>query len=180
MTFLKITLKSNKRLVPCRLEPPFPVRIVKFNWVELFTLWRLIDSMQVLPRALLTKLRQVQTKYAVHSTTPRVVFLLHPSLGIHLKKRIDVGSEPFSFNFSGCHLCTAQGSSQRGLNSIRDPSSPHPPTPPPSLRLKPGRGKKYSVLAWPEQPRHDINILLPLGQPKEEPFHSYSVSPHLP
>ncbi len=30
--------------------------LVKFNWVELFTLRRLMDSMQILPRTLLTKL----------------------------------------------------------------------------------------------------------------------------
>jgi len=130
--FFLITLKSNKRLVPCRLEPSFPVRIVKFNWVELFTLWRLIDSMQVLPHALLTKLGKSKpnTLYtAPRLVSPRVVFLLHPSLGIYLKKRIDVGSEPFSFNFIGWHLCIAQGSSQRGLNSTRGPSLPLIPIP---------------------------------------------------
>jgi hypothetical protein len=35
---------------------PLPVGLVKFNWVELFTLRRLMDSMQILPRTLLTKL----------------------------------------------------------------------------------------------------------------------------
>jgi hypothetical protein len=33
-----------------------PVGLVKFNWVELFTLRRLMNSMQILPRTLLTKL----------------------------------------------------------------------------------------------------------------------------
>ncbi len=122
--------------MPDRLEPPFQVRIVKFNWVELFTLWRLIDSMQVLPHALLTKLGKSKpnTLYTSPCTMPRVA-----SCGI-LAASI-VRDTPKEENrcgirtvFSGWHLCIAQGSSQRGLNSTRGPSLP--PIPFPRLKHK--------------------------------------------
>ena len=49
-----------------------PVGLVKFNWVELFTLRRLMNSMQVLPRALLTKLGKSKPNMLYTALTPRV------------------------------------------------------------------------------------------------------------
>ncbi len=53
----------------------FPVKI---NWVELFTLRRLMDSMEILPHALLTKRGKSKPHMLYTAHTPRVA-----SCGIH-------------------------------------------------------------------------------------------------
>jgi hypothetical protein len=48
------------------------------------------------------------------------------------------------------------------------------------------RGKKYFVLGLLEQPRQDKNLFTytgttsPTNQPRKDPFHLYSLSPHSP
>jgi hypothetical protein len=49
-----------------------PVGLVKFNWVELFTLRRLMDSMQILPRTLLTKLSKSKPNMLYKALRSRV------------------------------------------------------------------------------------------------------------